>query len=103
MINYLCDNYEGFAEEYDFIAWDFAQFEQNHDEPGPFDIDSVMMYGSATGADDLDECLHVNRIECPLLVYQLLNGVPDRSLPPDTLYRAYVPVGWGKSIRPEVL
>jgi hypothetical protein len=82
VIEDLCDNHQGFAERYNFLAWDFAPFVVNHDEPGPFDIDSVMMYGSITGADNVDDCLHVGENECPLLVYQLVNDVPDHNLDP---------------------
>ena len=46
------------------------------------DVEYYAQSSLATGADDLDECLDMDPKECPLLVYQLVNGVPDRSLPP---------------------
>jgi hypothetical protein len=81
VIDDLCDNHQGFAERYNFLAWDFAPLGVAHDY-GPFDIDSVMMYSSSTGADNVDDCLDGDDNECPLLAYQLVNGVPDHNLDP---------------------
>lgn len=68
----LCED-RAFAEKYSFMG---SQFTKNprgkvHDEPGGFDMDSIMMYDSSVFADPACD---TDRSKCPLLKLVKVNG-----------------------------
>ncbi|KAJ4986430.1 hypothetical protein SVAN01_08122 [Stagonosporopsis vannaccii] len=73
----LCHD-EAFAREYNFGAQAYIKDPEGkvHDEPGPFDVDSIMMYASTYFANV--PCFS-DKKACPLLKYTQIGHTIDRS------------------------
>lgn len=68
----LCED-RGFALRYGFMGSQFTKNPQGkmHDEPGGFDLSSIMLYGSDVFADPACDA---DASKCPLLKYVKVNG-----------------------------
>lgn len=68
----LCED-RAFAEIYDFVGPQFTKNPQGaiHDEPGGFDVNSIMMYDSSVFADPACD---KDASKCPLLKLVKVNG-----------------------------
>ena len=73
----LCND-EAFAREYKFGARAYAKDPggKAHDEPAPFDIDSIMLYKSTYFANR--DCF-TDKTKCPLLKYAKAGATIDRN------------------------
>jgi hypothetical protein len=86
--NSLCTDFN-FAAEIGFFSTNFYKYEPDHNEPGNFDIDSVMMYSSDASADS--RCNEQNPKYCPLLKYHIRDGVVDKDATLEFYRASHVP------------